>query len=133
MKGLRSRREIQQILDKSIEVQYANPAHKYKVVDKLGKGGQAEVYKVKRKEDDKFLAMKTMQVDTTYQKNELLNEFKLFATFKSDYILNCQEVFYWNQGIYAFLDLMTGGSIVTLINKNIKASGEFLGKVTYSE
>ena len=39
MKGLRSRREIQQILDKSIEVQYANPAHKYKVVDKLGKGG----------------------------------------------------------------------------------------------
>ena len=58
-----------------------------------------------------------MQPTSKREKDSFLNEFKLFNMFQSDQILKCVDVYVWQNKIWAFLDLMDGGSLMPIITQ----------------
>ena len=62
-----------------------------------------------------MFALKMMTPRTILEKNTFLNEFRIFSAFQSDQILRCEEVYVWQKKIFAFLDLMDGGSLTAIV------------------
>ena len=56
-----------------------------------------------------------MQPTSNKEKDSFLNEFKLLSLFQSDQILKCVDVYVWQRKIFAFLDMMDGGSLMPII------------------
>ena len=48
-RGMRPPEEITQLIDRSEEIKLTNPGDDFEQIEKLGKGGQAEVFKVRHK------------------------------------------------------------------------------------
>ena len=61
VEGLRPYEEIKKHIDESIELKETNPALDYDTQEIIGQGGFGEVYRVKRKSDDKLFAMKRVK------------------------------------------------------------------------
>ena len=53
IEGLRPFEEISENVTQAREIIYDNPATYYKIISKLGEGGQAKVYKIERLSDTK--------------------------------------------------------------------------------
>ena len=85
------------------------------MIIQLGKGGQARIFKAERIVDGKMFALKMMQPKSMKEKDSFLNEFRIFSSFESDQILKVEDVFVWQRKIFAFLDLMDGGSFTNIV------------------
>ena len=62
----------------------------FKFIKKLGKGSFGDVQLIKRLNDEKLLAMKSVQMDrlTPSEKDAALNEIRLLASIKSPYVVS---------------------------------------------
>ena len=68
----------------------------FEILDKLGEGSFSIVYKVKRKIDNQIYALKRVKLKNLKEKNVLysLNEIRILASLKSNYIISYKEAFY---------------------------------------
>ena len=68
----------------------------FEILDKLGEGSFSVVYKVKRKIDNQIYALKRVKLKNLKEKNVLysLNEVRILASIKSNYIISYKEAFY---------------------------------------
>ena len=68
----------------------------FEILDKLGEGSFSIVYKVKRKIDNQIYALKRVKLKNLKEKNVLysLNEVRILASLKSNYIIGYKEAFY---------------------------------------
>jgi len=68
----------------------------FEILDKLGEGSFSIVYKVKRKIDNQIYALKKVKLKNLKEKNvsNSLNEVRILASLKSNYIISYKEAFY---------------------------------------
>ena len=67
----------------------------FELICKLGSGGFSKVYKVKRKIDNQIYALKKVQLLNLSERQKLssLNEIRVLANIKNNYIINYKEAF----------------------------------------
>jgi len=70
----------------------------FEILKHLGKGSYSNVYKVKRKTDGKFYAMKKVKLPKLSQKERKnsLNEVRILASIQHPYIISYKDAFYDN-------------------------------------
>jgi serine/threonine protein kinase len=81
--------------------------NKYNKLKLLGKGSYGTVYKVEKKKNNKFYALKQIRshkLQNTYEIKNLINELKILCFHNCDYLLKCREIFYDNHQINIVTD-----------------------------
>ena len=81
--------------------------NKYNKLKLLGKGSYGTVYKVEKKKNNKYYALKQIRVhklQNTYEIKNLINELKILCFHDCDYLLKCREIFYDNHQINIVTD-----------------------------
>jgi serine/threonine protein kinase len=104
---------------------YEDPSQFYEPMNKMGSGGFAQVFKVKRIKDGKFLALKLMEPKNQKEKDMMLNECAIMQMNKGDTILNCIEAFIFRDRYWIILEIMTGALTDSLIALNTNYSENF--------
>jgi NIMA (never in mitosis gene a)-related kinase len=87
----------------------------------LGKGSYSNVYKVKRKTDGKFYAMKKVKLPklSRKEKQNSLNEVRILASIQHPYIISYKEAFYDGESgcLCIVMEYAGGGDILNKIRK----------------
>ncbi len=67
----------------------------FKLIDKIGEGAYSTVYKVIRKDDQKFYALKKVKMGNLSEKEKLnaLNEVRILASIKNEFVISYKEAF----------------------------------------
>ena len=73
---------------------------KYEILEQIGKGTYANVYKVQRKQDGKFFVVKQIE-----QARMNISEIDILRRFFSNYILHAEEIFFDSDNINIILEL----------------------------
>ena len=70
--------------------------HNFKIISKLGEGAYSTVYKVKRNIDNNIYALKKVKLLNLSEKEKQnsLNEVRLLASIKSNYVISYKEAFF---------------------------------------
>lgn len=113
IEGLRPFEEISKNVTEAREILYDNPATYYKIVSRLGEGGQAKIYKIQRLSDDKLCVLKHTSDITDRQ--AVINESSLMSWLACDQIVQCIELYDYHSSIYIVLELMDGGSLSSIV------------------
>ena len=90
----------------------------------VGKGGFGKVWKVKDKRTAKIFALKEMKKVKIVSKrsvHSVMNERKLLATLKSDFLVNMQAAFQDKENLYLILDYCSRGDM----RYHMSTNGEF--------
>ena len=95
----------------------------FEILEKLGEGSFSTVYKVRRKIDNQLYALKKVSLQNLKEKNILnsLNEIRLLASIKSNYIISYKEAFYEEKenSLIIIMEYADNGDLSNKI-KNIK-------------
>ena len=85
----------------------------YRILKELGKGAYGKVYKVQSKIDEKFYAMKEINLKNLSQKEEKNNlaEGSLLKIMSHRNIVKCKEYFKEDNKIFIILELAENGDI----------------------
>ena len=93
-----------------------DPSLYYDIVEKIGVGGFARVFKVKRKSDGAICALKFVEPKNQEQINSVINEVGIMLMCKeNDAILKCYECFDFKGRIWIFLEMMDGGALTPML------------------
>ncbi len=94
---------------------------KFEILKHLGKGSYSNVYKVKRKTDGKFYAMKKVKLPklSRKEKQNSLNEVRILASIQHPYIISYKEAFYDDESscLCIVMEYAGGGDILNKIRK----------------
>lgn len=95
-----------------------DPSLYYDIVEKIGVGGFARVFKVKRKKDGAICALKFVEPKNQEQVNSVINEVGIMLMCKeNDAILKCFECFDFKGRIWIFLEMMDGGALTPMLEE----------------
>lgn len=95
--------------------------NKYNKLKLLGKGSYGTVYKVEKKKNNKFYALKQIRahkLKNTYEIKNLINELKILCFHNCDYLLKCREIFYDNHQINIVTDYASYSDLSNYITKH---------------
>ena len=92
-----------------------DPSKFYEPLHKIGSGGFAQVFKVKRIEDDKIFALKLMEPKSQKDKDMMKNEVALMKLNDGDAIINVVEAFIFKERDWIILEMMEGALTDILI------------------
>lgn len=87
----------------------------------IGRGGFGKVWKVQKKKTDSLYAMKEMYKPRVLAKRSVasvMNERKLLANIKHDFIVNMHYAFQDRDNLYVVLDLLEGGDLRYHLSKH---------------
>lgn len=95
-----------------------DPSQYYDIIEKIGVGGFAKVFKVKRKSDGAICALKFVEPKTDAERESVTNEvgIMLMCT-ENDGVLKCLECFDFRNRLWIFLEMMDGGALTPLIEE----------------
>lgn len=82
--GLRPFTEYSALLEEACPILKQNPALKYKIVGKVGKGGFGTIFKVQRIEDGQPFALKFTNPKDRAERQDVINECSLMAYLNCD-------------------------------------------------
>lgn len=95
--------------------------HDFEILSKLGEGSFSSVYKVKRKSDGKFYAMKKVKMSllTLKEKENALNEIRILASLSSPYIVPFYDSFLDDSSniLCIIMELATGGDMTEVLKE----------------
>lgn len=101
-----------------------DPSKYYDIIERIGVGGFAKVFKVKRKSDNVICALKFVEPKSVPERESVLNEVGIMLLCKeNDAILRCFECFDFKGRLWIFLEMMDGGALTPMLE-------ELNGKVT---
>lgn len=106
---LPSESEFKEILGSSRKIINEDPAKYYDILGKLGQGGFAKVFKVKRKSDGLICALKYMEPKNEKEYKMLINEIGLMQVCtdaKNDLMLKVFEAYEFENHLWVFVELM---------------------------
>ena len=89
VRGLRPEEEIADLIHVTDEIKTINPFSEWEEIGRCGRGGQAIVYKVKRKRDGLIAAMKTFKDVTNSEVKKVMQEASLISYINSDEMIKC--------------------------------------------
>ena len=110
--------EVKEVIQAACNLRTDNPARHYRVVEKIGEGGFANVYKVQRLSDGVMCALKWQQPKSKSDKDNIINEIGIMQHFNSKNdcgaVVQCLDAFDYDRRIWIFLELMDGGSLTDI-------------------
>lgn len=117
----------------AFDLRKQDPAEFYDIIERIGVGGFAKVFKVKRKVDGKILALKFVDPKTPAERESVLNEVGIMLMCKeNDGVIKCYECFDFKGRLWIFLELMDGGALTPMLEEvNGKHSEQFCKYVCY--
>ncbi|CAK80844.1 unnamed protein product (macronuclear) [Paramecium tetraurelia] len=93
----------------------------FNVLEKLGEGSFSSVYKVQRKSDGQYYAMKKVVISQqSYKEREnALNEIRILASLDSPYIVEFKDSFLDSEGktLYVIMEFASGGDLNSLLKQ----------------
>ena len=103
-------------------VNHIEVMNNYNIMSKLGQGAFANVYKVKRKDDQQEYAMKKMRIMTLADKelSNCLNEVRILASIESPYIVGYMDSFFdeLTNTFCIITEYLPGGDALKLITEH---------------
>ena len=124
-------RQIKRALEQAVEIKRENPAQKYKIVGKIGKGAFGTIFEVQRLSDDKHFALKFTMPKSRAERQTIINECSLMAYLDCDQLLRCEEVYDYQDRLWVFLELMESDLTKIVVAKNGDFSLEFIKYTLY--
>ncbi len=101
-------------------MQYSNfilddPSKNYEIVKKIGYGGFARVFLVKRKDDDSIFALKFIEPKNTKEREIIKNELGIMQMCQgNECIIKCYEAFDYKSRLWIFLEYMDAGCLTPI-------------------
>jgi serine/threonine protein kinase len=98
-----------------------DPSLHYDIISRIGVGGFARVFKVKRKADGKVCALKFCEPKTPDMRTTIMNEVGIMMLCKeNEAILRCIECYDFKSRLWVFLEMMDGGALTSMIEETHK-------------
>lgn len=98
---------FKQKLENQPELQTKDPSEYYDIIQKLGAGGFAKVFKVKRKADNLICALKFVEPKNDKERAVIINEIGVMRMCgKNSGVLKVIEAFDFKKRLWIFVDLM---------------------------
>ena len=91
--GLRPFSEFINVVRDACEIKKENPALKYKIIGKIGKGGFGTIFKVVRHEDQQIFALKFTNPRNVSERQDVINECSLISYLNCEQLINCVDVY----------------------------------------
>ena len=88
----------------------------YEATESIGAGKFGQVFKVKRKTDEKLFALKFTEPQNDEERKDILNEAKLIKILDCEQLITCEEVYEFDNRVWLILDYMEGGSMDCIVN-----------------
>ena len=94
----------------------------FKIIKRIGEGSFSFVYKVKRKHDSKFYALKKVQINSLsdFEKQAALNEIRILASVEHDNVIAYKDAFLDNKKnvLCIVMELAERGDLEQMIEKS---------------
>lgn len=95
-----------------------DPSKFYEIVKKIGYGGFARVFLVKKKDDGKMCALKFIEPKNPKERQIIKNELGIMQMCKdNDNVIQCFEAFDYRQRLWIFLEYMDGGCLTPIVEE----------------
>lgn len=95
-----------------------DPSKFYDIIERIGVGGFAKVFKVKRKSDGVICALKFVEPKNDAERESIFNEVGIMLLCQeNDAILKCFECFDFKQRLWIFLEMMDGGALTPMLEE----------------
>ncbi|CAD8210657.1 unnamed protein product [Paramecium octaurelia] len=116
-----------------MQQQYSNSTiQDFNILEKLGEGSFSSVYKVQRKSDGQYYAMKKVNISqqSLKERENALNEIRILASLDSPYIVEFKDAFIDQDGriLYVIMEFASGGDLNQILKQ-----GKLQGGVQESE
>ena len=100
------------------ELKKDDPSKYYDIIERIGIGGFAKVFKVKRKSDGVICALKFVEPRNNQERDSIFNEVGIMLLCKeNDAILRCLECFDFKARLWIFLEMMDGGALTPMLEE----------------
>lgn len=123
--GLRPHAEISNLIKESIDVKTINPNKAWHRLDKLDKGSYGEVYKMKRRSDNKIFAMKQIRNVDAENLALTITEASLQAYLGGDELVKCVDLYYFKRTVFIMMEYMDQGSLADIVRNHDSYSEDF--------
>tara|TARA_B100000963_G_scaffold361963_1_gene401368 strand:- start:6207 stop:7397 length:1191 start_codon:yes stop_codon:yes gene_type:complete len=102
-----------------INPNYNNVKKNYSIISLIGKGSFGSVYLVKSNNTSKTFACKKIKISIrrAYDKKSILNELKLLACHKSEYIIKLEDAYISNNHIHLVTEYAERGDLSKLVKR----------------
>ncbi|CAD8123767.1 unnamed protein product [Paramecium sonneborni] len=105
-----------------MQQQYSNSTiQDFNILEKLGEGSFSSVYKVQRKSDGQYYAMKKVNISqqSLKERENALNEIRILASLDSPYIVEFKDAFIDQDGriLYVIMELASGGDLNQIVKQ----------------
>eukprot|EP00347_Sterkiella_histriomuscorum_P014808 403359448 len=95
-----------------------DPSKFYEIVKKIGYGGFARVFLVKRKDDNSQCALKFIEPKNQKERQIIKNELGIMQMCQgNENIIKCYEAFDYRQRLWIFLEFMDGGCLTPIVEE----------------
>ena len=95
-----------------------DPSKHYEIVKKIGYGGFARVFLVKRKDNGEQRALKFIEPKNSKERQIIRNELGVMKMCQeSEAVLRCYEAFDYRQRLWIFLEFMDGGCLTPIVEE----------------
>ncbi|CDW79030.1 serine threonine protein kinase [Stylonychia lemnae] len=95
-----------------------DPSKYYEIVKKIGYGGFARVFLVKKKDDGSHCALKFIEPKNQKERQIIKNELGIMQMCQgNDNIIRCFEAFDYRQRLWIFLEFMDGGCLTPIVEE----------------
>ncbi|CAD8202455.1 unnamed protein product [Paramecium pentaurelia] len=116
-----------------MQQQYSNSTiQDFNILEKLGEGSFSSVYKVQRKSDGLYYAMKKVNISqqSLKERENALNEIRILASLDSPYIVEFKDAFIDQDGriLYVIMEFASGGDLNQILKQ-----GKLQGGIQESE
>ncbi|CAD8113072.1 unnamed protein product [Paramecium primaurelia] len=105
-----------------MQQQYSNSTiQDFNILEKLGEGSFSSVYKVQRKSDSQYYAMKKVNISqqSLKERENALNEIRILASLDSPYIVEFKDAFIDQDGriLFVIMEYASGGDLNQILKQ----------------
>ena len=110
--------EAMKLINRAAQFRKDDPSEHYDIIRRIGMGGFARVFEVRRKKDGAILALKFIEPKSDNETKIIQNEVGLMMLCTdNDSILRCLEAFDFKGRLWIFLEMMDGGALTPMLEE----------------